>query len=392
MSMPKIQALLALAGLDISAGQVSALLNQEHAPFHAECQAILAAGLESSPWQHIDTTATRVDGVNQHCHVVCNPLYTVYQTLPHRDRLHALDALRGGAPRVFRLDASAYRLMRLMDVPARDQKRLKDLPHEQAISESKLDAYLDTTAARITAPQRKRVKDALAIAAYHAHDTPHLPVVQTLVCDDAPQFAMLTEAIALCWIHDGRLYKGLKPRLAHHQEQLKAFMTRYWNYYRGLVRYRDAPTAGKAERLRRGFDKLFQPTTGYAQLDERIRITREKRASLLRVLDHPELPLHNNPAELGARQRVRKRDISFGPRCAEGVQAWDTFQTLVATARKLGVNIYHYLRDRICGTPETPPLAEVVADRAQDLLLGASWPERAPRPAWHPVEVQTWHR
>jgi hypothetical protein len=89
---------------------------------------------------------------------------------------------------------------------------------------------------------------------------------------------------------------------------------------------------------------------------------------------------------------VRKRDISFGPRCAEGVQAWDTFQTLVATARKLGVNIYQYLRDRICGTPETPPLAEVVADRAQDLLLRASWPERAPHPAWHPVDVQTWHR
>jgi hypothetical protein len=32
------------------------------------------------------------------------------------------------------------------------------------------------------------------------------------------------------------------------------------------------------------------------------------------VLEHPELPLHNNPAELGARQRVRKRHISFGPR------------------------------------------------------------------------------
>ncbi len=36
------------------------------------------------------------------------------------------------------------------------------------------------------------------------------------------------------------------------------------------------------------------------------------------VLAHPEIPLHNNPAELGARARVRKRDVSFGPRTREG--------------------------------------------------------------------------
>jgi hypothetical protein len=36
-------------------------------------------------------------------------------------------------------------------------------------------------------------------------------------------------------------------------------------------------------------------------------MTRLKRASLLMVLDQPEIPLYNNPAELGARQRVRKR-------------------------------------------------------------------------------------
>jgi hypothetical protein len=97
-----------------------------------------------------------------------------------------------------------------------------------------------------------------------------------------------------------------------------------------LQRYREAPTAAKAERLRRGFDKLFQPTTGYAALDKRIAITRQKRQSLLRVLAHPELPLHNNPAELGARQRVRKRDISFGPRSDAGIRAWDTFQSILS--------------------------------------------------------------
>jgi hypothetical protein len=248
-------------------------------------------------------------------------------------------------------------------------------------SEAELETYLDTHAARLTRQRRKWVKDVLAIAAYHAHDTPLLPIVQTLVCDDAPQFAMLTEEIALRWIHDGRHYKELEPRLNHHKNTLATFLTKYWNSYRALRRYRDVPTAAKVERLRRGFDKLFQPTTGYTALDKRIAITRQKRPSLLRVLAHPELPLHNNPAELGARQRVCKRDISLGPRSAAGMRVWDAFQTLVDTARKLGVNIYHYLRDRICGAPDLQRLADRITEQAGDLVLGASWPERAPRPA-----------
>ena len=58
---------------------------------------------------------------------------------------------------------------------------------------------------------------------------------------------------------------------------------------------------------------------------------RLKKDGLLLVLQHPGLPLHNNPAELGARQRKRKRDVRFGPRTQDGVRAWDTFMTLAET-------------------------------------------------------------
>jgi len=98
--------------------------------------------------------------------------------------------------------------------------------------------------------------------------------------------------------------------------------------------------------LRQAFDTLFETETGYEALDKRIAKTKVKRDKLLKVLAHPEIPLHNNPAELGARQRVRKRDISFGPRTAEGVAAWDTFMTLAETAKKLGVSFFAYIYDR----------------------------------------------
>jgi hypothetical protein len=108
-------------------------------------------------------------------------------------------------------------------------------------------------------------------------------------------------------------------------------------------------------------------------LDERIALTRAKKASLLLVLTYPEIPLHNNAAELAARQRVRKRDISFGPRSAAGAKAWDTFMSLVVTTRKLGVDFYQYVHDRISGTNHIPPLADLIAERAKGLNLGASW-------------------
>ena len=61
---------------------------------------------------------------------------------------------------------------------------------------------------------------------------------------------------------------------------------------------------------------------------------------------------------------MRKRELSFGPQSQDGAQAWDTFQTLGATAAKLGVGFFHDLRNRIV-MPESPPsFAKCVAHRA----------------------------
>ena len=91
------------------------------------------------------------------------------------------------------------------------------------------------------------------------------------------------------------------------------------------------------------------------------------------MLDHPELALHTNDAELGARMRVSKRDVSFGPRTRDGLKAWDTFMTLAATAKKLGGSFYSYVHDRISAEPTVAPLADLILARAADLHLGESW-------------------
>src|SRR3989304_3029832 len=69
MTEPKIMEFLENVGIQISKGTLSNLLVKGHEDFHAEKEAVYAAGLASSSYQHLDDTPTRVNGQNQDCHV-----------------------------------------------------------------------------------------------------------------------------------------------------------------------------------------------------------------------------------------------------------------------------------------------------------------------------------
>lgn len=251
------------------------------------------------------------------------------------------------------------------------RRNLIHLPWDVELDEPTLMGILDQHVSNAGPTQRQWIVEALALAAYRAAEGE--PVVRLLVSDDAPQLSGICAEQALCWVHDGRHYKKLRPRVALHYEALHDFLKDYWAFYRELRAYQEAPMARERARLEARFDKLFAKVTGYDALDERIAKTRAKRSELLQVLAHPELPLHNNAAELGCRARVRRRDVSFGPRTEAGKRAWDIGLTLVATARKLGVNIYEYIQDRLSGRKQLPSLADLIVERAQELNLGASW-------------------
>ncbi len=198
-------------------------------------------------------------------------------------------------------------------------------------------------------------------------------MVNLLICDDAPQFKLITDELALCWIHDARHYNKLNPFVSYHRQLLDEFMARYWQFYRELNSYRESPSETEAERLRAKFIKLFSTKTGYDELDDRISKTLAKKDELLMVLTHPQILLHNNPAELAARQRVRKRVISVGPRSDDGIRAWDTFMSLVGTTKKLGISFFDYINDRIKGEGQIPPLIEMIEQLAQESDLSASF-------------------
>ena len=54
---------------------------------------------------------------------------------------------------------------------------------------------------------------------------------------------------------------------------------------------------------------LFLQTTVWSELNEALLTIHAKKSDLLLVLDHPEIPLHNNLSENDIRQYVKKRKI-----------------------------------------------------------------------------------
>lgn len=371
VTQPRILDLLQDADITISAGQLSNFLIKDHDGFHKEKDALYEAGLKSTPWHHIDDTSTRVNGQNQYCQILCNPLYTAYFTTPNKSRLTVIDVLRNFSARTFLLNSETFTYVNLFKLPASVVQQLQSFPKDRQLAEAEFLSLLDEHLPNLGPQQRSHVLDAAAVAAYHAQM--EFPVIRLLICDDAPQFKLVTQELALCWIHDARLYKKLDPCMPYHRRLLDSFLDQYWDFYKQLLTYQQHPTMDEHTRLGNEFDKLFSTVTGYYALDQRIAKTMDKKPSLLMVLDHPEIPLHNNPAELGARKRVRKRVVSFGTRTDDGTKAWDTFMSLSATAKKLGINFYDYICDRISGACQMLSMAELITKRAQELNLGASW-------------------
>lgn len=97
MSEEKIYQMLADIGISISEGQISNIIIKGHDKFHQEKTEIVEAGIKSTPYQHIDDTGARVNGVNQYFTVLCNDYYSAFFIRPKKrpiDRRRHLESGR----------------------------------------------------------------------------------------------------------------------------------------------------------------------------------------------------------------------------------------------------------------------------------------------------------
>jgi len=370
MSIPKINEFLNNFGILISGSYISNRLTKRLDVFHQEKAEIYQASLECSSYQQIDDTGSRVNGQNYYTQIVCNDLATVFFTTKHKNRLTILDVLRNFESRSFMFNEETFSLLEQLKVPQKLiillHKVEKNIPfNEQEMHEILNNIFPDPAKGKL---HRIRIMEAGAIAYYHQEID--MPIVKVLLCDDAPQFKLISDELSLCWIHDGRHYKRLSPCVSNHQKELTAFRGRYWNFYRELYKYKRNPSCEFADSVSAEFDILFSTRTGYDDLDKRTAKTKAKKEELLTVLNHPEIPLHNNRSENGARVQKRREDVSLQTKTKEGTEAKDTMMTIVETAKKHSISSFKYIYDRVSKTFKMPFLAKLIRAKAASQLTG----------------------
>ena len=324
LSIPKIGDFLRMQGISISNGTISTIILENGASLKGEQLAIHQTGLEQGLYEATDTTASRFNGANYNTHVFGNDNYTAYFTKPHKDRQTIVDLIRLDKPRTYLLNEDTFKLYQYLKIPAKITKSL--IPLMAIIGKDYLDQ--ETFVAQIIAvlndkdyqKHGQKLLEGAYLSAYHAQTPLHI-----LLCDDAPQYKLLALLIAACWVHAGRHFKKLHPKIIYHQQLLDEFSTRFWAFYQKLKAYKQKPDVKTAQQLEKEFDTLFETKTGYQELDDRIQKTKANKHELLVVLKHPYVPLHNNDSELAVRKEVRHRDISLQTRTEKGTQAKDVF-------------------------------------------------------------------
>jgi len=344
--------------IQMSQGALSSILLDNSEWLFQEKQDILRAGLVVS-YAQADATASRFFGRNYNTQIICNEYFTSYTTLQNRTRLDILSAFQGLDDRnnlqLIYNEETAH-LLDIAKVPVNDKAKLysmfethKDPLSLKQFSELVEKEYPELYGKKVTFT---KVKEAFAFSFYHSQD--EYPIIEYLITDDASEYNNIAILYhALCWVHDARYYKKLMPVVPGHQVIRDDFMKNYWEYYHSLLDYKENPTEKSKEKLYNKFDQIFVPDKKYAQLITCIKRTIQNKEQLLVVLENPDIPLHNNTSELGARQKARKRDISYHTMTPKGLKIQDAWMTIIQTGKKLRINIYSYIKNVVNKSPQS---------------------------------------
>jgi hypothetical protein len=362
-TMPRLVALLQMLGLTISERQVVRVLNEAKGLFIEEARDVLRAAFRTAAWISVDDTGARHKGKNGFCTQMGNDCFTFFATTKSKSRLNFLELLRAGYTD-YVLNNAAFAYMKKRNLAGAVITMLAAHPCQRFADAKAWQAHLEqlglTDKNVQPDPTLIATEGALwgAIADYGFLDE------AVILSDDAGQFNVGTHA--LCWVHAERLiYKlnAFTDAARDAKEQIRALV---WAFYKDLKAYKDRPTAGAKTKLRRRFNDIFSKKTGFVALDRLLIRLRANKAELLRVLEHPEVPLNTNGSENDIRCQVTRRKISGTTRSDQGRDCRDAFLSLTKTCMKLGISFWDYLGDRLYILPQgsVPYLPDLIAARS----------------------------
>lgn len=341
----------------ISAGQLHAMLTENHNDFHAEKDDILKAALASGRVQ-TDDVGTRHRAKNCYTNVICNEFFVYLTTTDSKSRINFLKILAQGRNE-YRFNQDAYDYLAVHKGAEKLIQRLKSRKDFLINTKDSEKAFV-AELGYLNAIELRLMTEAGLFASLIEHGVPRDLNIHS---DDAGQFDVFRQS--LCWIHEERHYRKLIPAHPEMALEIEKIRDGIWQLYKDLKVYKESPTEFDSLRLRQVFENLFKPkiTSSYQLLNDRLALTYAKRDRLLFVLENPTTPLHNNLSETGGRGAKVKSKISGGTRSDEGRRAWDTFGSLNLTCRRLGLCFYDYLMDRFLEGQTIACLGSIIKER-----------------------------
>jgi len=367
----RLTALLNGIGVEISKRQVVRLLTEPLDDFVAEDQEVLRAGLATARWITVDDTAARHARKDGFTTQIGDDRFTVFRTGASKSRETFLSVLRAGHTD-YVVNAAALDYMRGHSLSGQVVAQLDAHPARQFADTSAWAAHLARlgidTLAVTPDPVQVASEGALWGAICHhgllTTDATLGAAGTVIVSDGAGQFRVGTHA--LCWIHAERLTHKLVPATPEQRRAVEVTRALIWWLYADLKAWARDPCPRRAAALRARFDRIFRRQTDYITLDRLLARLHRRKSELLRVLQHPEIPLHTNGSENDIRACVTKRKISGGTMSTAGRTARDVMLGLMKTCSKLKVSFFRYLGDRlhIPSAITIPPLPDLVRQAA----------------------------
>jgi hypothetical protein len=351
-------------GIDISSGQISRLLTEGLETFETEQASVLQVGLTTCEYVHTDDTGARHGGKNGYCTVIGNHLFSAFHSSPSKSRVNFLKALHGGTVS-YVLNDYARDYLEQYGLAEKHRSVLRFSSTVLATDSAQWEEYLSSIGIATPKAIRGVTEAALLGGLIELGVSDEL----ILLSDGAGQFNLWVHA--LCWVHAERAIRKLEGSTARFRANIEEVQGLLWEYYQELKAYQRAPSAAEKDRLDSRFDELLgRCYLHHATLNNVLAQFRAKKAQLLRVLEAPQIPLHNNEAESDIREFVIRAKISGGTRSELGRKARDTMVGLKKTCRKLGVCFWDYLLSRVRGDPSVPSLSEQLKRKAMESQPG----------------------
>jgi len=341
-------------GIEISSGQLNRLLTEPAELFEQEKAQVLEVGRAVSNPLQTDDTGARHAGKNGYCTFIGNEFFSWFASTESKSRVNFLGLLRAEHKDSV-LNAGALEYMAQHKL---SQVKLRCLEEGKSFKDkAEWETYLKSVG--INGPRHILIAtEGALMGSLLAHG---FRSTMGIVSDDAGQFNVFRHA--LCWIHAER---NINKRVSFndtHAKPIAWVRTQLWDLYADLKAFKTDPSLQHPafqEEIRERFRELCRTRTNYQMLNGHLKRLLANEAELLRVLDDPTLPLHNNLSESDIREYVKRRKISGSTRSEAGRRCRDTFISLKKTCRKLHISFWHYLRDKVSRTHAIAPLGEAI--------------------------------